>query len=141
MPLLSVRDLSVAFRQMEDPGAEFPNVRVLGTIGWIAAGWVVGLMGIEATARPLEIAAGVSLLTGVYCFFLPHTPPQSVGQKITVSDVLGLEALRLMKDSSFAVFAIGSLLVTIPLAFYYNFANAFLNEVGMENAAGKMTFG
>ena len=140
MPTLALVN-AVAFRQMEDPGAEFPNVRVLGTIGWIAAGWVVGLMGIEATARPLEIAAGVSLLTGVYCFFLPHTPPQSVGQKITVSDVLGLKALRLMKDRSFAVFAIGSLLVTIPLAFYYNFANAFLNEVGMENAAGKMTFG
>ena len=86
---------------MEDPGKEFPNVRVLGTIGWIAAGWMVGLMEIETTALPLEIAAGVSVLTGLYCFFLPHTPPHSAGQKITISDVLGLKALSLMKERSF----------------------------------------
>ena len=126
---------------MDDPGVEFPNVRVLGTIGWIAAGWLIGLMQIEATAAPLKIAAGASVLTGLFSFFLPHTPPKASGEKATLSEVLGLKALSLMRERSFAVFAITSLLVTIPLAFYYNFANAFLNEVGMENAAGKMTFG
>ena len=140
MPTLALVN-SIAFRQMDDPGVEFPNVRVLGTIGWIAAGWLIGLMQIEATAAPLKIAAGASVLTGLFSFFLPHTPPKSSGEKATLSEVLGLKALSLMRERSFAVFAITSLLVTIPLAFYYNFANAFLNEVGMENAAGKMTFG
>ena len=140
MPTLALVN-AIAFRQMDDPGVEFPNVRVLGTIGWIAAGWLIGLMQIEATAAPLKIAAGASVLTGLFSFFLPHTPPRSSGEKATLSEVLGLKALSLMRERSFAVFAVTSLLVTIPLAFYYNFANAFLNEVGMENAAGKMTFG
>ena len=140
MPTLALVN-AIAFRQMDDPGVEFPNVRVLGTIGWIAAGWLIGLMQIEATAAPLKIAAGASVLTGLFSFFLPHTPPRSSEEKATLSEVLGLKALSLMRERSFAVFAVTSLLVTIPLAFYYNFANAFLNEVGMENAAGKMTFG
>ena len=78
---------------------------------------------------------------GVFAFFLPHTPPKSLGRKVTVSDVLGLEALKLMKDRSFGVFVVGSLLICIPLAFYYSFTNAFLNEMGVTNAAGKMTMG
>jgi len=140
MPTLALVN-AVSFHQMKDPGEQFPNVRVLGTVGWIAAGWLVGTLDIEATALPMQIAAVASLLTGLYAFTLPHTPPRAVGQKVGVADVLGLKAMRLLADRSFAVFAFGSLLVSIPLAFYYNFANLFLNEIGMDNAAGKMTFG
>jgi len=140
MPTLALVN-AVSFHQMKDPGEQFPNVRVLGTVGWIAAGWLVGTLDIEATALPMQIAAAASLLTGLYAFTLPHTPPRAVGQKVGVADVLGLKAMRLLADRSFAVFAFGSLLVSIPLAFYYNFANLFLNEIGMDNAAGKMTFG
>src|SRR5690606_8340495 len=72
---------------------------------------------------------------------LPHTPPKSAGKKVTVSDVLGLEALKLMKQPSFAIFIIASLLICIPLSFYYNFTNAFFNEVGMQRVAFAMSFG
>ena len=140
MPTLALTN-SLSFHQMKDPGKEFPGIRVLGTIGWIVVGWIIGLLKIEATAIPLRIAAGASILMGVYCFFLPHTPPQSTGKKITVRDVLGLEALSLMREPSFLIFVLSSLLICIPLAFYYNFTNLFLNESGMVNAAGKMTFG
>lgn len=132
---------SISFSQMDDSAKQFPAIRVLGTIGWIAAGLLVGTMGIENTALPMKIAAGASIVLGIYSFFLPKTPPKSVGQKVTMRDVLNLDALSLMKDRSFAVFAIGSMLICIPLAFYYNFTNLFLNEAGMENAAGKMTLG
>jgi nucleoside transporter len=140
MPTLALVN-AVCFHQMKDPGEQFPNVRVLGTIGWIAAGWLVGTMEIETTVLPMQIAAVASVLTGLFAFVLPHTPPRAAGQKIGVADVLGLKAMRLLADRSFAVFAFGSLLVSIPLAFYYNFANLFFNEIGMHNAAGKMTFG
>lgn len=140
MPTLALVN-SISFHQMKDPGKEFPGIRVLGTIGWIVAGWMIGLMGIENKATPMQIAAGVSILMGIYCFFLPHTPPKSSGKKITVGDILGLDALKLMKEPSFAIFVVSSLLICIPLAFYYNFTNLFLNESGMVNAAGKMTFG
>jgi len=140
MPTLALAN-AICFNQMDEPGKEFPSVRVLGTIGWIVAGLIIGFMKIEDTNIPLKIAAGVSIIMGIYSFFLPKTPPKSTGQKITVSDVLGLDALRLLKDRSFAIFIMSSLLISIPLAFYYAFTNGFLNEMGMENAAGKMTMG
>jgi len=132
---------AISFNQMASPEKQFPAIRVFGTVGWIVAGWMIGLMAIEDQAAPLRIAAACSALLGVFAFFLPHTPPKSLGRKVTARDVLGLDALQLMKDRSFAVFVLGSLLICIPLAFYYSFTNAFLNEVGVVNAAGKMTMG
>ena len=125
---------------MQDPGREFPPVRVLGTIGWIVAGLFVGTLGVEATSRPLQLAAAGSFALATFCLILPHTPPQKTG-RVGVRDVLGLDALALLKDRSFAVFVLGSFLVCIPLQFYYAFANPFLNEIGVTNAAGKMTLG
>jgi nucleoside transporter len=132
---------AVAFNQMASPEKQFPGVRVFGTIGWIVAGLIVGTLGVEATATPLRLAALASLVFGVYAFLLPHTPPKSLGHKVSVRDVLGLDALVLMKDRSFLIFVLGSLLICIPLAFYYGFTNLFLNEKGIVNAAGKMSMG
>lgn len=140
MPTLALVN-AISFNQMQDPAKEFPGIRVLGTLGWIVAGLIIGFVKIENTSIPLQLAAGVSLLMGVYSFLLPKTPPKSVGKKVTISDVLGLDALKLMRNPSFAIFVISSLLICIPLAFYYNFTNLFLNESGVVNAAGKMTMG
>ncbi len=147
MPTLALAN-AICFNQMENPGQEFPNIRVLGTIGWIIAGLVIGSLmpmvlghGIENTAIPFKIGAVVSILLGVYSLFLPTTPPKSTGEKVTVRDVLGLDAIELMKDRSFAILIISSLLISIPLAFYYSFTNGFLNEMGMQNTASKMTLG
>ncbi len=140
MPTLALTN-SLSFHQMRDPGKEFPAVRVLGTIGWIVAGLTIGFLRLESTAVPMRIAAASSLGLGMFCFVLPHTPPTRVAERVTARDVLGLDALQLLRDRSFAVFVIGSFLVSIPLQFYYAFANLFLNEIGMENAAGKMTLG
>jgi nucleoside transporter len=152
MPTLALTN-SLSFRQMQDPGREFPPVRVLGTIGWIVAGLVVGTLGVEATGRPLQLAAAGAVVLAVFCLALPHTPPHSrlraadahragaASSAVRVRDVLGLDALQLMNDRSFAVFVLGSFLVCIPLQFYYAFANPFLNAIGVTNAAGKMTMG
>jgi nucleoside transporter len=139
MPTLALSN-AISFRQMRDPGREFPPIRVLGTIGWIVAGLAVGSLGLEATAMPMRIAAAASLLLGGFCLALPHTPPQA-GRHASLADVLGLDALKMLRERSFAVFVLGSFLVCIPLQFYYAFANPFLNEIGMVNAAGKMTLG
>jgi nucleoside transporter len=132
---------AISFNQMASPAKQFPAVRVFGTMGWIVAGLIVGALGVEATALPLRLAAASSLALGLFAMALPHTPPKSLGHKVTVRDVLGLDALALMKDRSFAIFVIGSLLICIPLSFYYSFTNLFLNEMGVSNAAGKMTMG
>jgi nucleoside transporter len=132
---------AISFNQMQSPAKQFPAVRLFGTIGWIVANVIVGTLGVEAQATPLRLAAACSILLGLFSFFLPRTPPKSLGHKVTVRDVLGLDALTLMKERSFAVFVLGSLLICIPLAFYYNFTNPFLNEKGVANAAVKMTMG
>ncbi len=133
---------SLAFDHMKDPAREFPLVRVLGTIGWIVAGVIVGqLPGWEASALPMQLAAGASVLLGFFCLTLPDTPPHSTGRPFSVRDVLGLDALALMRDRSFATFVIGSFLLCIPLQFYYAFTNLFLNELGMAAPASKMTLG
>lgn len=132
---------AISFNQMNNPEKQFPGIRVYGTIGWIVAGLLIGFLKIEAQSTPIVIAGGASILLGIYSIFLPSTPPKSLGHKVTVRDVLGLDTLKLMKQRSFAIFVIGSLLICIPLAFYYNFANLFLNMAGVENAAGKMTLG
>lgn len=140
MPTIALTN-SLSFENMENPGEQFPAIRVVGTISWIIVGLIVGYLDIEALNTPILIAAGSSVVMGLYCFTLPHTPPKSKGQKASVSDILGLDALKLMKDRSFAILFIASLLICIPLSFYYSFANLFLNDIGVENAAGKMTMG
>jgi nucleoside transporter len=139
MPTLALSN-SLSFRHMDDPSRDFPGVRVLGTIGWIVAGLAIGTLGLEATAVPLRVAAVGSIALGIFSLVLPHTPPEK-RSKVTLRDVVGLDALKLLGDRSFAIFVLGSFLICIPLQFYYAFANPFLNEIGVTNAAGKMTLG
>jgi len=140
MPTLAIAN-GISFRHLTDPDRQFPLVRVLGTIGWIVAGLMVGFLGMEDRNIPLQIAAGMSLLLGAYGFMLPHTPPQPSNEPRTVARMLGFGAFALLRKRSFLVLFIASVLISIPLAFYYNFTNLFLNEIGMENAAGKQTLG
>jgi nucleoside transporter len=133
---------SITMQQVTDPGRDFPPIRVMGTLGWIAVNLVVGYMRVEAQTTPFLIAAGACIVMAVYSLVaLPHTPPRARGQKVSVRQVLGLDALAMMKKRSYLVFVIASVLACIPLTFYYSFTNPYLNEVGVVNAAGKMTLG
>ncbi|MEL7220098.1 MAG: nucleoside permease [Bacteroidota bacterium] len=150
MPTLALVN-SVAFNQMDDPAKDFSKIRVWGTVGWIAVGlaisYVFGWDSEEGVANgalrnTFMMCALASLVLGVFSFFLPKTPPPSKGQKAaSISELLGLEALGLLKDRNFLVFFISSILICIPLAFYYSQANPFLTEIGMSNPTGKMTIG
>jgi nucleoside transporter len=142
MPTLALVN-AVSFRQMSDPERQFPSVRVLGTIGWIVAGLAIGWLGWEQGQLPLtfKMAAVASLILGAFSFTLPATPPTRRAEKSTVREMLGLEALGLLKSRSYLVFFLSSVAICIPLAFYYNFTNLFLNEVGVERAAAVQSLG
>jgi nucleoside transporter len=140
MPTLALTN-SLSFRQMTDPKQEFGGIRVLGTLGWIVAGLSIGALKLESTAQPLAVASACSLVMGCYCFTLPHTPPLAKGEAFSAGSLFPKEALALLKERSMAVFAIASFLICIPLQFYYAFTNLFLNNKGVQNAAGKMTGG
>jgi nucleoside transporter len=133
---------SIAMQQVTNPGRDFPPIRVMGTLGWIAANLVVGFMRVEAQTTPFFIAAGACAVMCVYSLVaLPHTPPPARGQEVTIRRILGLDALKMLEDRSYLVFVIASILACIPLTFYYSFTNPYLNDVGVVNAAGKMTLG
>ena len=138
MPTIALSN-SIAFQQMTDPGKQFPWIRVFGTLGWIAAGLMIGFLSIEKTVSTFHMAAIASAALGVISFILPNTPPK--GKTTDASSAIGTEAFVLFKNKSYSIFFIAAILVCIPLSFYYGFANLFLNEVGMENAAGKMILG
>ncbi|TFF34138.1 nucleoside permease [Mucilaginibacter psychrotolerans] len=143
MPTLALVN-SVSFKQMTNPSKEFPPIRILGTFGWIVAGTVIGWLGWEANntlVLTFKMAAIASLLLGLLSFTLPPTPPAKKGQKSSMSDILGLDAIGLLKNSSYLIFFLASIAICVPLAFYYNFTNPFLNEVGMKKAAFIQSFG
>jgi nucleoside transporter len=135
MPTIALSN-SVAFYQMKDPGRQFPWIRVFGTAGWIVAGIIIGSQQLEKTGVTFEIAAAASILLGLVSFFLPNTPPKGAE-----SQTPGTEAFVLFNSKPYVIFFIAAILVCIPLSFYYGFANPFLNELGLKNAAAKMTLG
>lgn len=140
MPTIALSN-SIAFHQMSDPGKQFPWIRVFGTVGWIIAGLMISQMGIEKSATTFHVAAGASALLGLLSFALPNTPPKGGNTDGSAAKALGTEAFVLFKSRPYLVFFIAAILICIPLSFYYGFANPFLNELGVDKAAGKMTMG
>ena len=150
MPTLALVN-SVSFNQMTNPAKEFSMVRVFGTAGWIIAGlsisyvfnWDQGQNIGEGLLRNTFLMTAIaSLILGLFSFTLPKTPPRAVSTgEVNIKEILGLDSLSLFKDKNFLIFFISSVLICIPLAFYYQNANPFLVEIGMDNPTGKMTLG
>ena len=141
MPTLGLTN-TIAFANMTNREKQFPMIRVFGTIGWIVAGVVVSkFMKADFDARPFYVAAGAAAALGIYAFTLPHTPPPARGTKPSLGQLLGLDAMKMLRDPSFAVFMVASALICIPLAAYYAKAQTFLAASGFAEPAFTMTFG
>ncbi|HSK13582.1 MAG TPA: MFS transporter, partial [Phnomibacter sp.] len=143
MPTLALVN-AVAFKQLSDSESQFASIRVWGTIGWIIAGLIIGWLAWEQKgllANTFRLTAIMSAILGIFSFTLPNTPPPKAGTRATLSEIVGWGSIKLLKDRNFFIFFISSFLICIPLAFYYQETNKFLNEVGMQGAAGKMSMG
>lgn len=151
MPTLALVN-SISFRQMNNPEKDFSFIRVWGTIGWVVAGLSISFLfkwdsseGVAAgfLKNTFLMASIASLVLGLFSFVLPKTPPVKVKdkEKSSLASIIGLDAIKLFRDKNFLVFFISSILICIPLAFYYQNTNLFLGEIGMEDVTGKMTIG
>jgi nucleoside transporter len=132
---------SLAMHHITKSEVVFPLIRVFGTIGWIVPGVIISWQKWDSDIQPFQIAVAASIVMGIYCFFLPHTPPPAVGKKITAREILGIDALALLKKPAFLIFIVSSFLICIPLAFYYQLATKFITSAGLEQPALKMSFG
>lgn len=132
---------SLALKQIKDAGRQFPLIRVFGTIGWIVIGQILSWLAVEKSPTMFLLAAVASVGMALYSLTLPHTPPAGAGEPITARALLGLDALVMLKRKSYLVFIIAMILGCIPLTFYFTFTNTYLNEIGVANAASKMTLG
>lgn len=147
MPTLGLAN-SLSFHHIGDQEKQFPLIRVFGTIGWIVAGLVIsfGLVAFvsdvpERTAAPLYLTGVASIVLGLYAFTLPHTPPPAAGERVSVRSIIGVDALAQLGSRPFYIFIASSLLISIPLAAYYNFTQIFLGAAGVENIAATQTLG
>ena len=149
MPTLALTS-SISFRQLVNPEKEFSSIRIWGTIGWIVAGLSISYIfhwdaaaGEGALKNTFLMAGVASAILGLFSFVLPSTPPvkSAEGEKVSFASIIGLDAIKLLKDRNFFIFFVSSILICIPLAFYYQNANMFLGEIGLENPTGKMTIG
>ena len=133
---------SLAMQNVKNVGRDFPPIRMMGTLGWILVGLLIGYLRVEASSMQFLLAGCASLVMSLFSLtLLPHTPPRAKGEPVSIRNILGLDALQMMKEPSFAIFIVASILAFIPLTFYFSFTNDYLNDVGVQNAAGKMTLG
>ncbi len=141
---------SVSFNQMKDPAKEFSFIRVFGTLGWISAGLLISYFSWDSAKGIADgilrntflMASVCSAILGVFSFTLPKTPPMADrSKKTTISDILGLDALRLLKDGNFLLFFISSVLICIPLAFYFQNLSIFLTESKVANSTAWSSLG
>jgi len=134
---------TVAFHNLTDQEKQFPIVRVFGTFGWIvASGWIVSkLLHADKSVMQYYLCSGACLALGIFSFFLPHTPPPAKGQKASARAILGVDALSLMKNPSFAIFIIGSFLICIPLAAYFEYGSSFVEAAWFKDPGFVMSFG
>ncbi len=131
---------SIAMQQMSSPEKEFPGIRVLGTVAWIVVTNIVGFYGFGDKVTIFQLSMYSAIVLGIFSFFLPNTPPKA-SVATSFSQILGLDAFKLFKDRSFAIFFLSSVLICIPLSFYYAMANPALTDAGMQNVENKMSLG
>ncbi|MDJ1485105.1 nucleoside permease [Cytophagaceae bacterium YF14B1] len=131
---------SISMRQMANPEKDFPSIRVLGTLAWIIVTNIIGFMDIGDKVTIFQISMISSVVLGLFSFALPNTPPTSTGST-SFTQIIGADAFVLFRNRSFVIFFIASILICIPLSFYYAMANPALTDAGMTNVENKMSLG
>ncbi len=139
MPTLGLGN-TIAFTHIPSQD-KFPMIRVWGTVGWIVAGLVIGGTGWDSQFKIFWLGAASSLVLGVYCFFLPSTPPPLKDEPMDLRSIFMVDAFKLLADWNFLIFAVCSTLICIPLAYYYGSTSQYLGQAGFSAPGATMTLG
>jgi len=130
---------SLSLHHLADAKQDFPRVKIFSAVGWIAGGLVLSWLNGEQSPIQYYLAGGASIVFGLFSLTLPHTPPLKKGQDVSLGEMLGLDALALLKKPTFAIFILCMFLICIPLYFYFVNLGTYLTELGWVGFAGKMT--
>jgi nucleoside transporter len=131
---------SLSLHHLLDAKRDFPRVKTLSAVGWIAGGVTISLLNGEESAIQFYLAGGLSVVFGLFSFTLPHTPPKKLGQNVSIGEILGLDALALMKKRSFAIFVVCMFLICVPLYFYFVLMATYLGQLNWSYVAVWMSF-
>ena len=140
MPTVGLAN-TIALKSFGERVDRFPFVRAFGTLGWIAAGLIIGWAGLSASPQIFTIAAVVSIALGLYSITLPSVEADAPRDESVIRQVLCVEAFGLMRNRSYLVFITAATLISIPLAMYYAYASAYIGTAGIENVGGTMSIG
>ncbi|SEN46339.1 nucleoside transporter [Sphingomonas gellani] len=140
MPTVGLAN-TIALKSFGERVDRFPFVRAFGTLGWIAAGLIIGWAGLSASPQIFVVAGVVSVALGFYSFTLPNVEPDAPQSEGLVRQVLCVDAFGLMRQRSFLIFIVCATLISIPLAMYYAYASAYIGSAGIENVGGTMAIG
>jgi nucleoside transporter len=130
---------SLALHHLADAKTDFPRVKLFSAVGWIGGGLALSALKGEQSSIQWYLAGGVSILFGLFALTLPHTPPKKTGANISIGELLGFDALALLRKPSFAIFILCMFLICIPLYFYFVMMGIYLTELQWTRIAGKMT--
>lgn len=128
---------SLSLHHLADAKNDFPRVKMFAAVGWIAGLFTLSVIKGEQSAIQFYVAGGVSVLFGLFSLTLPHTPPRKTGANVSLGEILGLDALALLKKPSFAIFIVCMFLICIPLYFYFVLLGIYLTELKWEFMAVK----
>ncbi len=131
---------SLSLHHLADPKRDFPVIKTLSAVGWIAGGVTLSVvLKAEQSAVQFYLAGAASIALGLFSLALPHTPPKKTGKNVRIDEILGLDALALLKKPSFAIFIACMFLICIPLYFYFVNMNLYITELGWTYSAAKMS--
>jgi nucleoside transporter len=129
---------SLSLHHLRDAKRDFPQVKVFSAIGWIGGGVLLAYVTDARSPNQYYLAGAVSVAFGLFAFTLPHTPPKKVGKNVSVGEVLGLDALGLLRKPAFAAFILCMFLICVPLYFYFVNMAQYVEELGWTRITATM---